>query len=107
MARLQNELNELKEDYDDLNQRHTGLQENNEDLRQKHDALKGGIKKLQVELNTHKAENERLRLRDCQTILEGEEIVVPDEPSFLDEEIDEEPEEEPEVEDEQKELDGE
>lgn len=102
MERLQQELDELKEDYDDLNQRHTGLQENNEELAQKHDALKGGIKKLQSELNVRQAENERLRLRDCQTILEGEEIVVPDEPSFLDEEI----EEEPEVEDEPKGLDG-
>jgi predicted nuclease with TOPRIM domain len=65
MERLQIELDDLKEDYDELNNRHTGLQENNEELRDKHDDLKGGIKKLQKELNEHKAENARLRLRDC------------------------------------------
>lgn len=93
MERLQIELDELKVDYDELNDRHTGLQENNEDLRDKHDDLKGGIKKLQKELDEHKAENARLRLKDCKTILEEDGIVAPDQPSFI-EEVEEELEEE-------------
>jgi FtsZ-binding cell division protein ZapB len=32
MERLQMELDELKEDYDELNARHTGIQETNEEL---------------------------------------------------------------------------
>lgn len=87
MDRLQTELDDLKEDYDELSARHQGLLEHNEDLRDQHDQLKGGIKKLQKEIKEHKEENYRLRLRDCKTIIEGEDLESPDQPEFLDEVI--------------------
>ena len=104
MERLQEELDELKQDYDELADRHIGLQDDNDDLQTKHDELATDITKYQNELNAHKEENERLRLRDCAIVTEGDEIVEPDYPSFLEEEPEEE---EPEEEEIVKELDQE